>query len=62
VLFPLLFIVMSEVAMALADKENLGIAVTGSRISNLRFSDDLAIVADGQIELQKEVSQFHETR
>ena len=56
VLSPLLFIVMLEVVMAISDSEDGGIVVSESKISNLRFADDLAILADGQSKLQKQVS------
>ena len=50
VLSPLLFIVMLEVAVALAYTDDAGIVVSGSKVSNLQFADELA---DGQSELQK---------
>jgi len=59
VLSPLLFIIMLEVVMALGDNEDAGILVSGFRISNFQFADDIAILADGQNELQQQVTQLH---
>ena len=61
VLSSLLFNIMLEVVLALADVEEAGILVSGDRISNLRFADDIAILADGQTELQQRITQLHET-
>jgi len=61
VLSPLLFNIMLEVVMALADVDEAGILVSGARISNLRFADDIAFLADGQPELQQQISQLHTT-
>jgi len=45
--------------MALADVDEAGILVSGTRISNLRFADDISFLADGQSELQQQISQLH---
>jgi len=45
--------------MALGDNEDAGILVSGIRISNFQFADDKAILADGQNELQQQVTQLH---
>jgi len=59
VLSPLLFNVMLEVVMALADVDETGIMLSGYRISNLRFADDISLLADGQPELQQQVTSLH---
>ena len=59
VLSPLLFNIMLEVVMALADIDEAGILVSGDRISNLRFADDIAFLTYGQPELQQQISQLH---
>jgi len=59
VLSPLLFNVMLEVVMALADVDGTGIMVSGYRISNLCFADDIAFLADGQSDLQQQVTSLH---
>ena len=46
VLSPMLFNVMLEVVMASANVDEAGILVSGSRISNLRFADDISFLAD----------------
>jgi hypothetical protein len=61
VLSPLLFNVMLEVIMALAQEEESGILVSGCRINNLRFADDIAFLANEQQELQQQISQLHST-
>lgn len=61
VLSPLLFNIMLEVVMALADVEQAGILVSGARISNLRFADDIAFLEDGQLELQQLITRLHKT-
>jgi len=43
----------------IADVDESGIAVSGSRISNLRFADDISFLADGQLELQEQISSLH---
>jgi Reverse transcriptase (RNA-dependent DNA polymerase)/Domain of unknown function (DUF6451) len=58
-LSPLLFNVMLEVVMALADVNESGIVVSGYRISNLRFADDISFLADGQSELQQQINSLH---
>jgi len=59
VLSPLLFNVMLEVVMAMADVDETGIIVSGNRISNLRFADDIAFLADGQSDLQQQITSLH---
>jgi hypothetical protein len=58
-LSPLLFNVMLEVVMALADVDDIG--TSGHRISNLRFADDIALLADGHSELKQQINQLHTT-
>jgi hypothetical protein len=50
---------MLEVVMALAEVDESGIVVSGYRISNLRFADDISFLADGQSELQQQISSLH---
>jgi len=60
VLAPLLFIVMLEVVRAMGDVEDAGILVSGGRINNFQFADDIAILAGGQNGLQpKSVNFIH---
>jgi len=47
ILSPLLFNILLEVVMALAlDDEKLGVRIAGVRISNLRFADDISLLAE----------------
>jgi hypothetical protein len=60
VLSPLLFNIMLEVIMALAATDEAGISVSGDRVNNLRFADDIALLANDQTELQDQISHLHE--
>jgi len=49
ILYPLLFNILLEVVMALAlEDEELGARTAGIRISNLRFADDISLLAEGE--------------
>jgi Reverse transcriptase (RNA-dependent DNA polymerase) len=59
VLSSILFNVMLEMVMALANVDEAGILVSGSRISNLSFANDISFLADEHSELQQQLSQLH---
>ena len=60
VLSPLLFNIMLEVVMAMGDQsESLGVKIAGARCSNLRFADDISLLADNQADLQTQVNLLH---
>ena len=62
ILSPLLFSVLLEVVMALAlDKCGLGVLVSGTCISDLRFADDISLLASSESELQQLVDRVHTT-
>jgi len=52
----LLFNVILEMVMALADLDEEEVLVSGARISNLYFADDITLLANGQSELQYQIS------
>ena len=53
VLSPLLFCIFLEVVMARAlDVEDMGAVVSGRSISNLKFADDIALIAESSTDLQ----------
>ena len=53
VLSPLLFCVFLEVVMARAlELEDVGVMISGSRLSNLEFADDIALLAESSNDLQ----------
>jgi len=63
VLSSLLYIVMLEVVVALADTGDSWMILTRSRITNLRLTDDLVIMADGLGEPENHwVSRLHGAR
>ena len=47
-------------ALALDDKE-LGVRIAGVRISNLRFADDISLLAESEVELQHLVGRVSQT-
>ena len=48
--------------MALAlDDEELGVRIAGVRISNLRFADDISLLAESEVELQHLVGRVSQT-
>ena len=61
VLSPLLFNIMLEVVMALGEEnQTLGISVSGTVCSNLRFADDISLLADNQEDLQSKADSLQE--
>jgi len=47
------------VVMALADVDEAGILVSGTRISRFHFAGDISFLADGQLGSQQQISQLH---
>ena len=61
VLSPLLFNIMLEVVMALGEEnQTLGISVSGTVCNNLRFADDISLLADNQEDLQSKADSLQE--
>jgi len=62
VLSPLLFNLMLEVVIALALKDNeIGVNISGINISNLRFADDISLLAGSNKDLQQLVDKVYTT-
>jgi len=62
ILSPLLFNILLEVVMALAlNRWEFGIKVSGTCLSNLRFADDISLLANSEGELQQLVDRVHVT-
>ena len=60
VLSPLLFNILLEVVMAFALENNdIGATISGTLISNLRFVDDISLLADSSVGLQQLLDKFH---
>jgi len=61
-LSPVLFNFLLEVVIAFAlEKNEIGATISGNRISNLRFADDICLVATSNDDLQKLVDAVHTT-
>jgi len=59
VLLPVLFNILLEVAIALAMEENeIGATISGNLIANLRFADDICLVATSNDDLQQLQMQY----
>jgi len=62
VLSPLLFNILLEVVIALALENNeFDAKVSGFCISNLRFADDICLIAEGNDDLQQTVDKVYTT-
>jgi len=62
ILPPLLFNILLEIVMALAlDNWESGVKVFGTSLSNLRFADDISLLANSEGELQQLVNTVHFT-
>jgi len=61
VMSPRHFNVMLEMVMALVDVDEKGTVLFGARISNIRFANDIALLTNGQSELQHQISNIHST-
>src|SRR6218665_280836 len=58
VLSPLLFNIFLEMIMAMAlDESNKGVDIGGERIGDLRFADDIALLAEQEKGLQKTLTE-----
>jgi len=58
VLSPILFCVfLEDVAARALGMEDVRVVVSGSRISNLKFADDIALTAESQKELQSMIDR-----
>ena len=61
-LSPLLFDIFLEVVMALVlDENDIGADITGHCISNLRFADDISLMAGSIDDLQQLVNKVYTT-
>lgn len=57
VLSPLLFNIFLEMIITMAlDEDNFGACINGEIISNLRFADDIAVLAEDTVSLQKMIN------
>jgi len=55
---PLLFNILLEVVITLAlDDNQVGVCISGSVISNLRFADDISLLADSDLTLVDKVNK-----
>jgi len=60
VLSPLLFNIMLEVVMALSlNNSDIGATISGFLCSNLRFADDIALLAESESDLQSHIDSLH---
>ena len=60
VLSPLLFNILLEVVMALSlEDKDIGATISGFLCSNLRFADDIALLAEKEADLQSQIDSLH---
>ena len=60
VLSPLLFNVMLEIVVAMSlEERDIGATISGFLCSNLRFADDIALLAESSGDLQSQVNNLH---
>ena len=60
VLSPLLFNILLEVVMALSlEDKDIGATISGFLCSNLRFADDIALLAEKEVDLQSQIDSLH---